>query len=154
MFIPHDLDKILDKLKDFSLIVEGKRDKNVLEALDFTNIFAISGKSIDTFFNTLPKNHKYVVLTDFDSEGERKKEKIYKLFEKNKMSFNPNLRLNVKNFFKVVKIEELAQLLKLKEDVYHGKVSSINYKVFNRSEFYRKWRGRKTRCNRSNIRSN
>jgi 5S rRNA maturation endonuclease (ribonuclease M5) len=152
MFIPHNSEKILNSLKEFSLIVEGKRDKNVLEQLGFSNIFTIAGSSIDQFFNRLPENERYVVLTDFDSEGERKKEKIYKLFEKNKMSFNSNLRLKIKDLFKVIEIEELVKLLKLKEDVHHGEISSINYKVFNRSTFYRKWCGRETRCNRSRVR--
>lgn len=151
MLIPHDIQVFLESFRDYSLIVEGKKDKKALESLGLDNIFEISGKSVERLLLKLPRDRKYVVLTDFDREGEDKKRKIYKLFEKNRMSFNPSLRRKVKDFFKVSKIEELISISKLMEDVYYGKISTVNYKVFNRSKLYRKWCSREARRNWGNI---
>jgi len=151
MFIPHNPEKLLDVLRESTIIVEGKKDREALMGLEITNIFDISGKSFDVFIETLKKEKKYVVLTDFDEEGERMNKKICKFLEKNKFKFDLRLRQHVKNSFGITKIEELIKFSKVKEDDYHGKISTIDYKIFNRSRFYRKWYSRKTRCDWSNI---
>ena len=138
MLIPHDVEKILVDLSDFSIIVEGKRDKKALEGLGINNIFVISGKPLENFVDNLPKDRKYIILTDFDEEGEHIKTNLSKLLLKNKFVVNEKIRQRFKNLFNVSKVEELNRILKLKEDVYNGKISSINYKIFNRSKFYRK----------------
>jgi 5S rRNA maturation endonuclease (ribonuclease M5) len=151
MFIPHNPEKLLDILRDTAVIVEGKRDQIALKELEIENIFTISGENIEDFTEKLDSNYNYVVLTDFDEEGEMKNKKICKILERVKLKFNPKLRCLVKDFFGVTKIEELIKFSKSKEDVYHGKISTINYKIFNRSRFYRKWCSRKTRCDWGNI---
>jgi 5S rRNA maturation endonuclease (ribonuclease M5) len=151
MFIPHSPEKLLDILRDAAVIVEGKRDQKALKEFEIDNIFTISGESIEEFTEKLDSDYNYVVLTDFDEEGEMKNKKICKILEKFKLKFNPKLRCLVKDFFGITKIEELIKFSKLKEDVYHGEISAINYKIFNRSRFYRKWCSRKTRCDWSNI---
>jgi 5S rRNA maturation endonuclease (ribonuclease M5) len=151
MFIPHSPEKLLDMLRDTAVIVEGKRDQKALKEFEIDNIFMISGESIEEFTEKLDSDYNYVVLTDFDEEGEMKNKKICKILEKFKLKFNPKLRCLVKDFFGITKIEELIKFSKLKEDVYHGEISAINYKIFNRSRFYRKWCSRKTRCDWSNI---
>jgi 5S rRNA maturation endonuclease (ribonuclease M5) len=135
MFITQDHEKLLDLLHGFSIIVEGKNDKKALEGLGLEDIYIISGKSLETFTAELPKSNKFIVLTDFDREGEYKKKRIYGFFENNKMKFNPRLRVEFKKLFQVVKIEELMKISKIKEDVQYGKISSIYNKVFNRSRF-------------------
>ncbi|MEM5777694.1 MAG: toprim domain-containing protein [Candidatus Aenigmatarchaeota archaeon] len=134
MFITHDHEKLISKLQGFSIIVEGKRDKKALEAFNIHDIIPISGKSIEKFTLEIPNNTEYVVLTDFDREGELKKQRIYRFFEAEKIKYNHNLRVEFKKLFKVVKIEELNK----KGDVYYGKDSSIYNKIFNRSRFYRR----------------
>jgi len=135
-------------LKDFSLIVEGEKDKKALNFMGFDEIFVISGKTIEKFTNDLPKNKKYIVLTDFDREGELKKQRIYRFFETNKIKFNPRLRVEFQKLFKVVKIEELMKISKIMEDVQYGKISSIYNKIFNRSRILCRRYSRKTRCDR------
>jgi len=143
----HDFDKCYSRLGNFSLIVEGKKDKDALMKLGFSDIKVISRKSIFKFIEELPKNKKYVILTDFDREGEKKNKIFCKFFERNGISFNKNLRNIIKSTFQITKIEELIKFSRLKEDVFYGKISTINYKIFNRSKFYRKWYSRKARYN-------
>jgi len=151
MFIPHNPEKLLDVLRGSSIIVEGKRDKIALRALGVINVFDISGRSLDDFIKTLKKDKKHIVLTDFDKEGEKKNKKICKILEKNKFKLDLRLRQRIKNSFGITKIEELIRFSKLKEDDYHGKISTVNDKIPNRSRFYRKWCSRETRRNWSNI---
>ncbi len=140
MFITHDHEKLLSKLQSFSIIVEGKNDKKALEAFNIQEIFTISGESIEKFVSEIPKNTEYVVLTDFDREGELKKQRIYRFFEAEKIKYNPRIRNEFKKIFRVVKIEELNK----KGDVQYGKDCSIYNKIFNRSRFYRRRSSGKT----------
>jgi 5S rRNA maturation endonuclease (ribonuclease M5) len=151
MFIPHNPEELLDSLRDVYIIVEGKRDKEALKTLGVAHVFDISGKSLENFVKSLKKDKKYVILTDFDKEGKEKNKDICKILEKNKFKLNLRLRYVVKRSFGVQKIEELIKFSKSKEDIYHGKISAINNKIFNRSRFYRKWCSRKTRRDWSNI---
>lgn len=146
MFTFHTIERLVDDLLDFSLIVEGKRDRVALEKIGLTNIFAISGKSLNTFVEQLSKDQKYIILTDFDKEGELLKSKINEIMSKEGISFNNRLRVCVKNSFGIVKIEELKKISKIMEDVYYGKISTINYKIFNRDRIRRRWRSREARC--------
>lgn len=145
MIIPDErLSKLINDMNDYSIIVEGKKDVLSLSRLRIKNINDISGQNIETFVYKLPKNDKYVVLTDFDREGERKKQKIYKFFDKIKIRFNHNLRLKFRNISRVIKIEEIGKKSILMEDDYNGEISPINNKISNRSRFLRKRSGRKT----------
>jgi 5S rRNA maturation endonuclease (ribonuclease M5) len=154
MFIPHKPERLLDLLRQQFIIVEGKRDKRALNFFGINNVMDISGKSLDVFIKKLDKQKRYVVLTDFDEEGEKKNKKLCKLLQKHKFNLNLRIRPMVKASFGIVKIEELIKFSKIKEDDYHGKISTINDKIFNRSRFYRKWCSRKTRCDWCNIWSN
>ena len=154
MFIPHNPEKLLDSLRKVTIIVEGKRDKQALEKLGVTDVLDISGKPIEKLVKELDKNKKYVILTDFDEEGELKNKELCGYLERHKFRLNLRLRRTIKNSFGITEIEELIKFSKLKEDVYYGKVSTINNKIFNRSRFYRKWCSRETRRNWSNIWSN
>jgi len=153
MFIPQNLEELLDSLRETYIVVEGKNDKKAFNSLGIFNVFDISGKPLEEFTELLKKDKKYVILTDFDEEGERKNKQICKFLERKRIKIDLKLRKIVKNSFGISKIEELIKFSKLKEDVYYGKISTIDYKIFNRSRFYRKWFSRKTRCNWSNIRS-
>jgi 5S rRNA maturation endonuclease (ribonuclease M5) len=151
MFIPHNPEKLIDILRDSTVIVEGKRDKQALLGLGVSDVLDISGQALESFVENLEKDKKYIVLTDFDREGEKKRKSIFNFLEKNKFKFDKKKGLLIKNSFGFTKVEELIKFSKLEEDVYHGKISTINYKIFNRSRFYRKWCSRKTRCDWSNI---
>jgi len=153
MFIPHNPEKILDSITDFGIIVEGKRDKIALQLLGIDDVYDISGKPVEDLLDLVPRDRKYLILTDFDDEGERLRKTIHKLFSRNGLRFNSRLEHAVRDTFDITQIEELKRISKLKEDVYYGKISTINNKILNRSRFYRKRSGRKTRRDRSNIRS-
>ncbi|MCS7134834.1 MAG: toprim domain-containing protein [Candidatus Aenigmarchaeota archaeon] len=133
MFITHDHEKLISRLQHYLIIVEGKNDKKALEAFNLNNIITISGKSIEKFILELPKTSEYVVLTDFDREGELKKKRIYRFFEMEKIKYNPELRKEFKSTFRVAKIEELNKW----GDIY-GENSSIYNKILNRSKFHRR----------------
>jgi 5S rRNA maturation endonuclease (ribonuclease M5) len=145
MLIPHNPERFIDVLRESSIIVEGKRDKEALKKIGIEDVFDISGKSLEDLDKSLDKDKKYVILTDFDREGNEQNKIISNFFEKNKIVFNPRLRRLFKKIFGITKVEEFIKFSRLKEDVYHGKISTINYKVFNRSGILRKWVSRKTR---------
>lgn len=65
-----ELKEALEKIKNKAVIVEGKRDYNVLCLFGFTNVFAINGRSLYGFAENI-KEKELIILTDFDSEGER-----------------------------------------------------------------------------------
>jgi 5S rRNA maturation endonuclease (ribonuclease M5) len=154
MFTFHSIERLMENLLDFSVIVEGKRDKLALEKLGLKDIFTISGRSVDDFVEELPKDRKYIILTDFDKEGESLKLKINEIMSKNGFHLNNRLRLSIKNSFDINHIEELRKISKIKEDIYYGKISTINYKIFNRSGIFRRWCSREARCYWSSFWSN
>ncbi|MFH8080678.1 MAG: toprim domain-containing protein [Candidatus Aenigmatarchaeota archaeon] len=126
----HDYRKLLSKLQNFSIIVEGKKDKEALQALELHDIQAISGSSLEKFIPKLKYDKEYVVLTDFDREGELIKKKIYRFFEVERIKYNHALRREFKKIFRVVKIEELNK----RGDIYYGENSSNNHKIFDRGK--------------------
>ncbi len=154
MFTFHNIEKLLEDLLDFSVIVEGKRDKLALEKLGLTDIFTISGKPIEELVEGLPKDRKYIILTDFDKEGELLKSDIKRFMSKNGFRVNDRLRISVKNSFDIIQIEELKKISKIMEDDYYGKISTINYKIFNRSKVLHRRRGGETRCDRRGFWTN
>ena len=107
MLIPHELEKSLEKFRDMNLIVEGKRDKEVLESIGFENVFVIGGERLEDFVEKLPNDKEFVILTDFDDEGEKKNKKLMKLLQKSKRKINFRLRVFFKKLFLVNKVEEV-----------------------------------------------
>jgi 5S rRNA maturation endonuclease (ribonuclease M5) len=129
------LEKIVAATKE-TIIVEGKRDKNVLKKLGFKNIVSISGKSLHNFVESLTED-SIIILTDFDSEGERKAKKLSKLIRQRGIKINTVARKKFKSFFKVQKIEELKYITKLIE-ISDQKVSTFYNKILNRNKFFRR----------------
>jgi 5S rRNA maturation endonuclease (ribonuclease M5) len=154
MFNFHAIEKLVEDLLGFSVIVEGKRDKLALEKIGLTDIFTISGKSVDNFVEKLPKDGKYVILTDFDNEGELLSSRLSEIMSKNSFKINNRLRNSFRGCFGITQIEELIKVSKIKEDVYYGKVSTINYKIFNRSKIFRRWSSREARRHWSSFWTN
>jgi len=151
MLIPHNLERLLELVRGSTIVVEGKRDKEALNGIGILDVIEIAGTPLESFIEKLDKNKEYTILTDYDSEGERKNKEICKLLQKFKFKLNLRLRRLFKSSFGITKIEELIKISKIKEDGYNGKISTIDNKIFNRSRFYRKWCSRKTRCDWSNI---
>jgi len=105
----------LDELKDFQVIVEGKRDKIALEIFGFSDVHIINKSLYETASEF---TGRILVLTDFDPEGEKiakklsdilikvgcrvefvKRKKLKTLFIKNKINTVEGLKkLRVKKF--------------------------------------------------------
>jgi len=110
-------EKLFSKLGEFRsicTIVEGKRDKIILEKLNFEKLFVLNDyKGLFDIAEKL-KNKRVLILTDFDPEGEKIAIKLSSLLIK----MNSNIRKNERNilrdlFFlnKLSTIEGLGNLL-------------------------------------------
>lgn len=129
------------------IIVEGKKDKKVLEKLRFKNILPLSGKSIDGLLRIL-KNKKVkrvIVLTDFDKEGEKKHKELCKRLEKSDIKIDFQIRNEFKQTFNVNKIEELSFIAKFMDAYRRGRAPSTANKIFNRNKFFRRRNYKKAR---------
>jgi 5S rRNA maturation endonuclease (ribonuclease M5) len=146
----------LENIKEIPIVVEGKKDEVPLTRLGCKKVFMISGSSPYILVEKLKKNNvnRIIILTDYDNEGEIKARKLRKIFQMNNIKVDDLARNKIKSILKINKIEEISSLIKLMEDDSHGKITSIYGKIFNRSRIYMRRNCRKTRCNRSNIRTN
>jgi len=151
MFNLNQLIKLQNEVKnerETTVIVEGIKDKRVLEKIGFKNVIDISGKKIYQVAEMIGK--EAIILTDFDYEGEKKASALTKLLQSRGVKINFLTRQKFKNL-KIKKIEELSSLIKMEVD-FNGKISSVYGKIFNRSRIFNRWSGRKTRHNWCNIR--
>jgi 5S rRNA maturation endonuclease (ribonuclease M5) len=152
MLSPRFLD-VIEKLKeDGWVIVEGRKDAMALESLGLRNIVSISGKPLEEVVEktVLLKPSSVTILTDFDEEGESIASRLSNLFSLHKIKVDHVFRNKFKTL-KIHQIEELNSFKKLMEDGQNGKISSIYYKIFNRSRILSRRNSRKARRDRSNI---
>ncbi|HLC39270.1 MAG TPA: toprim domain-containing protein [archaeon] len=165
-----ELNRIVNYYRGVPIIVEGIKDKRVLTQLGFDYIVDISGTAIDNLADKvrLTGTKSVIILTDFDEEGQSKASRLTNIFQRHHISVLSSVRQRVRSLFKIHKIEELTHFTKLIDlspsqfhssqitnitgDDYHGKVSSIHDKIFNRSRVYSRRRSRETRRHRGNIR--
>jgi len=151
----NQLRKIQNEIKNYGnipVVVEGIKDKSVLQFLGFNNVIDISGDSLEEFADKI-NGESAIILTDFDKEGNDAAHKLTKLLVSRNIKVHSSLRNKIKNLFKIYKIEELNSFKKLLEDDYHGKTCSIYDKIFNRSRVFLRRSGGKARHNRGDIRS-
>jgi len=122
------------------IIVEGKKDKKVLEKIGFKNIIPISGKSNIKILKFLQKKKydKVAILTDFDKEGKKKCKELTHILQRNGIRIDSFVRKTFNHTFKIHKIEELSSFTKLIEDDYYGKDTQIYEKSFNRNRFIKR----------------
>lgn len=122
------------------IIVEGKKDKRVLEKIGFKNIIPISGKPNIKMLKLLKKKkyNKVAILTDFDKEGKKRCKELTRLFQKNGIKIDSFVRRTFSHTFKIHKIEELSFFTKLIEGDYYGKNSLIYEKMINRERFLKR----------------
>jgi 5S rRNA maturation endonuclease (ribonuclease M5) len=153
-----DLDKVLKELKGKLIIVEGKNDKKALEGLGVRNVIAINGRPLYKIVQYTIKNSKeIIILTDFDKQGKKIHSKLRMLM--NRQNVNPNSRIRhmVRSLGRS-RIEDLGNLVSVslheKEVDSYGQISANIDKVYNKSKDKSKRNNRKTRRNRSGIRTN
>lgn len=66
-----EVKNLIDKYKEFPVIVEGKRDRKSLESLGFQQIVVLN-KALYEIVEGIASKHKTVlILTDFDNEGKK-----------------------------------------------------------------------------------
>lgn len=111
------LERVIDDSKDFTFIVEGKRDKAVLTELGIKNVVSISGQSLEGLVEKLDEKNDVVILTDFDREGKKKAEKLKRLLRSYHIRTKENVRKFFKKSLKITKIEELKSVPKFIENL-------------------------------------
>jgi len=95
------------------ILVEGKKDRRVLEKLGLENIIEISGKRLEKVVDIIQKNGKQVsILTDYDKEGIKQYKRLKKLLSATEIKVNDKIRRDFKRNFLITKIEELSSYLK------------------------------------------
>jgi len=155
--------KALNKIKAYTTIVEGKRDKRALEkfGLKSERIVAINGRTLIKVVDEIraSADHDHVIiLTDFDKKGRQLASKLMRLFLAYKIHPNSRLRKEFMKFGKT-EIEDLAALFgkaneadkELRKGDNHGEISANINKVRNKSEDKGKRNSGKTRHNRSSF---
>ena len=150
-----ELQREIPNVSGITIIVEGKKDRKPLEKLGFQNIQEISGKPLNEIFEEVAaKNPEYVaILTDYDREGREKLSILTKLFTSHGIKIHSLISHKIRSLFKIHKIEEFHSITKFMEDDTHGKITSVNDKIFSRSRFLSRRNSRETRRDRGNIRT-
>ena len=138
-----NIEKEIRNVENSQIIVEGKKDREVLEKLGFKNVVEISGKSLSEILKEIKKD-SVILLTDFDSEGEKLAKKLYNFLKIYGIKVDEFERRIFRKLFNVNKIEELNFFVKFMGDGYNGKACSIYDKIFNRSRVLMRRNGRKT----------
>jgi 5S rRNA maturation endonuclease (ribonuclease M5) len=124
-----DLMLLIEKIDERPVIVEGKRDKIAMQTLGAGNVISLEGKRVDQLADILEGEKSVVVLTDFDQEGKKLAGRITSFLEKFGINSDVELR---REFLKETKKTHIENLIHLKEDDIHGKISAINNKIHNR----------------------
>lgn len=95
------------------LLVEGKRDRKVLENAGLENIIEISGKQLEKVADIVNgRDSKVTILTDYDKEGIKQYKRLKNLLLTNGIKIDDKLRRDFKRIFLVDKIEELISYFK------------------------------------------
>jgi len=95
------------------LLVEGKRDRKVLEKVGLDNIIEIGGKRLEKVADIVNgKETKVTILTDYDKEGIKQYKRLKSLLLAEGMEIDDRLRREFKRTFLVNKIEELVSYFK------------------------------------------
>ena len=149
-----ELENELRNWVDIPTIVEGKKDKQVLQKLGFKHIFDISGKPLTKVVERVESEESVAILTDFDKDGKRKASRLIKLIQATGVKIEFFVRTKIKKLFKVHKIEEINSFVKLMEDDYYGKTCSVYNKIFDRGRILNRRNCRETGRNRSSLRPN
>jgi len=111
MFRKEIREKLLDLLKELKnklVIVEGKRDKNVLCSLGFKKVITINKGIYETTEKI--KDKEVLILTDFDKEGKQiaKKLNLFLLSHENKVDKQSRRKIGLMFArLRIKKIEEL-----------------------------------------------
>lgn len=100
----------LEKIKNKVIIVEGIKDKKVLENLNFKKIITLKGRALYEVIEDL-KCKEVVLLVDLDKEGRRIYSKLKSLCSKNGIKVDDSFRNYLFRKTKLRQIEGLKKLI-------------------------------------------
>ncbi len=106
--VVEELLELLRKIADKQIIVEGRRDKEVLCSLGFKKILTISKGIYET--TEMLKGREVVVLTDFDSEGRQIAKKLNRILQPIGYDVDITARRKVGLMLSKLKIKQIEQL--------------------------------------------
>ena len=145
--------KAINKIKSYTVIVEGKRDKRALEkfGLDHRKIIAINGRTlikvVDEIRASGEDHHHVIILTDFDQKGRKIASKLRRLLLAYRIHPNSRLRKEMMKFGRA-EIEDLASAfgadIELGRGDTHVEIGTNFNKVRYKGKDKGKRRGRKT----------
>ena len=111
--VGENLISLLNELKDKQVIVEGKRDREVLYLLNFKKIITINKGIYETIQKLDEK--EVLILTDFDSEGRKIARKLNLFLQSYGFKVDRESRRKIGLLFsrlRIKKIEEIRGVLK------------------------------------------
>ncbi len=111
--VEEELLKLLKENKEKQVIVEGKRDKNVLCLLGFKKILTINKGIYETTEKL--KEKEVLILTDYDPEGRKIAKKLNSILQPQRYKVDRETRRKIGFMFtrlKIRKIEELRSVFK------------------------------------------
>ncbi len=109
--LEEELKKLFEKIKNKTIIVEGKKDKQILCLLGFTNVHTICCGlyELSEKFN----KDNIVILTDYDREGKELSKKL-SLFLQVRNKVDRNMRRKIGLVFSKLKIKTIEELKSLR----------------------------------------
>ncbi len=112
MYEKEDLLTFLNKIKNNTVIVEGKRDKAALHMLGFISVFALNGKGLPEFAEQF-ENKNVTILTDFDREGRALSSKLSTFLTANECRIDRAARRRLSFLFSRLKLTAIEDLKNL-----------------------------------------
>jgi 5S rRNA maturation endonuclease (ribonuclease M5) len=115
MNLSQEIYKFLTDLRKISknvpIIVEGKRDKQLLSRFGIKNVLTLSGKNYFDLIEEIPENvQRVVLLVDIDPQGEKIFKKLKRLLEQSNIEVEESFRERFKSFG-VKEVEKLEELI-------------------------------------------
>jgi|SRR3972149_287590 len=105
--IEDELTKLFTKIKDKTIIVEGKRDKEVLYSFGLTKVYTIN-RGLYELSEEFDKK-EILILTDFDKEGKEISRKL-SLFLQVKNKIDRNTRRKIGLLLSKLQIRTIEEL--------------------------------------------
>jgi 5S rRNA maturation endonuclease (ribonuclease M5) len=116
--VEEELFKLLQENKEKQVIVEGKRDKNILCLLGFKKILTLNKGIYETTEDL--KENEVLLLTDFDNEGRQIARKLNSILQSQGYKIDRETRRKIGFMFTRLKIRKIEEL----RGVFHEQISS------------------------------
>ncbi len=103
-----ELLELLDEIKDKTIIVEGKRDKEALCSFGLKNVITLHKGLYETAESL--KSREVVILTDFDREGKGIAKKLNKILQSLGYKVDKESRRKISFLFSRLRIKKIEEL--------------------------------------------